>query len=81
MNAEKYQKEILHDMLIVGKCLVFPESAFIFDNLWSLLKKQLTPMKYTSTEELWKAFQDAWYKVPSNKCRSLVSSVRELALN
>ena len=89
MNAEKYRKEILHDMHIVGKCLVFPESAFIFqhdfalphrtkstvafliqknvnvlswpgnsldlnpiENLWSVLKRQLTPMKYTSTEEL-----------------------------
>jgi len=42
------------------------------ENLW---KRQLTPSKYTSTEELLKAFQDAWYKVPSNICRSLVSSM------
>ena len=107
MKSEKYQKEILHDMHIVSKCLVFPESDFIFqhnlapshrvkstvallknknvnvnspdlnpiENLWSLLKRQLTLMKYTSAEELWKAFQDAWYKVSSNICRSLVSSM------
>jgi len=90
-------------MYIVGKCLVFPESAFIFQhdlapphrakkyydipkinnvndlnpikNVWSVLKRQLTPMKYTSTEELRKAFQDALYKVPPNICRSLVSSM------
>ena len=30
MNAEKYQKEILHDNHIASKCLVFPELAFIF---------------------------------------------------
>jgi len=112
MNSGKYQKEILHDMRIVDKCLVFPESAFIFqhdleppqgakgivaflknknvnvlpwpgnssdlnpiENLWSVLERQLTPMKYTSTEELLRAFQDAWYKVPSNICRDLVSSM------
>jgi len=32
MNALKYQKEILHDMHIVDKWLVFPESAFIFQH-------------------------------------------------
>ena len=35
------------------------------ENLWSVLKRQLTLMKYTSTEELWKAFQYAWRKVLS----------------
>jgi len=29
------------------------------ENLWSVLKRQLTPMKCTSSEQLWKAFQDA----------------------
>ena len=32
MNDEKYHKEILHDIHIVGKCLVFPKSAFIFQH-------------------------------------------------
>lgn len=32
MNAEKYQKEILHDIDIVGKCLVFPKPAFVFQH-------------------------------------------------
>ena len=45
------------------------------ENLWSVLKRQLTQMKYTSTLELWKAFQDACYKVSLNICRSLVSSM------
>lgn len=32
MNAEKYQKEILHDINIVGKCLAFPKAAFVFQH-------------------------------------------------
>ena len=32
MNAEKYQKDILHDIDIVGKCLVFPKAAFVFQH-------------------------------------------------
>lgn len=32
MNAERYEKEILHDIDIVGKCLVFPKAAFVFQH-------------------------------------------------
>ena len=32
MNAEKYQKEILHDINVMGKCLVFPKTAFTFQH-------------------------------------------------
>lgn len=32
MNAERYQKDILHDLDIVGKCLVFPKATFVFQH-------------------------------------------------
>jgi len=112
MNAEKYQNEVINDIDIVGKCLVFPEQAFIFqqdlapphkaksthdffknknidvlpwpgnspdinpiENVWGILKRNLTSLQINSTEALWIAVQEEWYKLSPNLCKNLIYSM------
>lgn len=112
MNAERYQKDILHDLDIVGKCLVFPKTTFVFqhdlapphkakstqaflknknievlpwpgnspdlnpiENIWGILKQQLSPMIYNSAEDLWNEVQRKWYQLSRNLCQKLVFSM------
>ena len=45
------------------------------ENIWGILKRQLRPMKYNSTEDLWNAVQNKWYNLSRNLCRKIVFSM------
>lgn len=45
------------------------------ENLWHELKKQLEGKKCKNKEELWRSVQQAWYSIPIETCRNLVTSM------
>ena len=112
VNAQKYTENIINDIDVIGKCLVFPEKQFIFqqdlapphrasstktfledmnvdlldwpanspdanpiENMWNVINLKLGQISAKTSDQLWSAIQDIWYKTSKGQCEKLISSM------
>lgn len=45
------------------------------ENLWGELKRQLSKLPCSNKKQLWENIQKAWYNIPVETCRKLISSM------
>lgn len=41
------------------------------ENMWSIVKKSISPFKSLNKEKLWTNVQEAWYVIPVGTCQAL----------
>ena len=52
MNAQMYQETIIHDIDIIGKCLVFPKQQFIFQQDLAPPHRALSTFNFFKKKEI-----------------------------
>lgn len=45
------------------------------ENLWNVVKNEISQRNFKNAEELWMGIQDAWYAIPIDRCQRLVESM------